>query len=62
VSANVVYPPVTHTGWITYEVRAFVVDDMDHHHIANPAEVADVIEWLCANAGRIVTSNAIHLH
>jgi hypothetical protein len=36
VTANVVYPPVTDTGWITDEVRDFVANDFDHHHIAEP--------------------------
>jgi len=61
VTANVVYPPVTDTGWITDEVRDFVANDFDHHHIAEPAEVADVIGWLCSGAGRIVTGNIIRL-
>jgi 3-oxoacyl-[acyl-carrier protein] reductase len=43
VTANVVYPPVTDTGWITDEVRAFVATDLDHHHVADPDEVAEVI-------------------
>ena len=61
VTANVVYPPVTDTGWITEEVRDFVANDFDHLHIAEPAEVADVIGWLCSEAGRIVTGNIIRL-
>lgn len=61
VTANVVYPPVTDTGWITDEVRAFVAGDHEHHHVADPTEVADVIAWLCAEAGRIVTGNIIRL-
>jgi 3-oxoacyl-[acyl-carrier protein] reductase len=61
VTANVVYPPVTDTGWITDEVRAFVARDNDHHHIASPDEVADVIGMLCADAGRLVTGNVIRL-
>lgn len=61
VAANVVYPPVTDTGWITPEVREFVAKDFDHHHIAQPAEVAEVIGWLCSNAGRLVTGNIIRL-
>jgi NAD(P)-dependent dehydrogenase (short-subunit alcohol dehydrogenase family) len=51
VTANVVYPPVTDTGWITDEVRAFVANDFDHHHVAEPSEVAEVIGWLCGEAG-----------
>jgi len=61
VAANVVYPPVTDTGWITPEVREFVGNDFEHHHIADPAEVAEVIGWLCSEAGRIVTGNIIRL-
>lgn len=61
VTANVVYPPVTDTGWITDEVRDFVANDFEHHHIADPEEVAEVIEWLCADAGRVVTGNIIRL-
>ncbi|MFZ2604601.1 MAG: SDR family NAD(P)-dependent oxidoreductase [Candidatus Microthrix parvicella] len=61
VTANVVYPPVTDTGWITDEVRAFVANDFDHHHVAEPSEVAEAIGWLCGEAGRIVTGNVIRL-
>lgn len=61
VAANVVYPPVTDTGWITDEVREFVERDGDHHVVASPAEVAEVIAWLCVEAGRTVTGNVIRL-
>ena len=61
VTANVVYPPVTDTGWITDEVRDAVARDLEHHHIASPSEVAEVIGWLCAEAGRTVTGNIIRL-
>lgn len=61
VTANVVYPPVTDTGWITPEVRDFVAGDPDHHHVAEPAEVADVIAWICSEAGRIFTGNIVRL-
>ena len=61
VTANVVYPPVTDTGWITDDVRQFVAGDPDHHHVADPREVAEVIAWLCADAGRVVTGNILRL-
>lgn len=61
VTANVVHPPVTDTGWITDDVRAFVAADHDHHHVAEPDEVAEAIAWLCAEAGRLVTGNVLRL-
>ena len=61
VTANVVYPPVTDTGWITQEVRAFVDASTDHVHIAEPADVAEVIGWLCTDAARLVTGNIVRL-
>jgi 3-oxoacyl-[acyl-carrier protein] reductase len=61
VTANVVHPPVTDTGWVTDEVRAFVASSADHVHVAQPAEVAEVIGWLCTDAGRLVTGNLLRL-
>jgi len=61
VTANVVYPPVTDTGWITDEVRAFVDTSSDHVHIAEPADVAEVIGWLCTDAARLLTGNIVRL-
>lgn len=61
ITANVVYPPVTDTGWITDEVRGFVESSTDHVHIAEPADVAAVIGWLCTDAARLVTGNTICL-
>lgn len=61
VTANVVYPPVTDTGWVTGEVRQFVAGDHEHHHVAEPEEVADVIAVLCAEGGRLLTGNIIRL-
>ena len=61
VTANVVHPPVTDTGWVIEEVRAFVGASPDHVHIAEPAEVAEVIGWLCTDAARLVTGNIVRL-
>ena len=61
MTANVVYPPVTDTGWVTDEVRAFVAQSTDHVHVAEPADVAEVIAWLCTDAARMVTGNVIRL-
>ncbi len=61
ITANVVYPPVTDTGWVTDAVRRFVADSPDHHHVATPQEVAEVIAWLCTDAARLVTGNVVRL-
>jgi 3-oxoacyl-[acyl-carrier protein] reductase len=61
VTANVVYPPVTDTGWITTEVREFVAASDDHVHVADPAEVADVIAWLCTDTAKLITGNLLRL-
>ena len=60
VTANVVHPPVTDTGWITPDVRRAVEDSVDLFHIASPEEVADVIASLVADGG-LITANVIHL-
>lgn len=61
VTANVVYPPVTDTGWVTEEVRRFVDDSRDHFHVARPDEVAEVVAWLASDAARLITANVIRL-
>ena len=61
VTANMVYPPVTDTGWITDDVRDFVAQDRDHTHVASPDEVAEVIAWLCSDAASLVSGNVLRL-
>jgi 3-oxoacyl-[acyl-carrier protein] reductase len=60
VTANLVHPPVTDTGWITPEVLKAV--ETDGLRIAAPAEVAEVILFLASDAARLVTANILHLH
>ena len=61
VTANVVYPPVTDTGWVTDEVRAFVAASSEHWHVAQPAEVAEVIAYLCSASAHLLTGNILRL-
>jgi len=61
ITANIVHPPVTDTGWITDEVRRAVRDSSALHHVASPREVAEVIAWLCSDAARLVTGCRLHL-
>jgi 3-oxoacyl-[acyl-carrier protein] reductase len=55
VTANVVHPPVTDTGWITDAVRAAV------GRVAQPDEVAEVIAYLCSDAAHLISGNVIEL-
>ena len=46
VTASMVCPPVTDTGWVTDAVRGAVSTNPALIHIASPAEVAAVIAYL----------------
>jgi 3-oxoacyl-[acyl-carrier protein] reductase len=61
VTANVVHPPVTDTGWITPAVEAVVRDSGDLFHVAAPADVAAVIAFLASDLAGLVTANVIQL-
>jgi 3-oxoacyl-[acyl-carrier protein] reductase len=61
VTANMVHPPVTDTGWVTDEVRESVRASPDHVHVATPDQVAEVIDFLVSDAGELVTGNVLQL-
>lgn len=61
ITANVVYPPVTDTGWLTPEFRAEAVQGGPLRHIAVPEDVAEVIVYLCSSGARFITGNVIHM-
>jgi 3-oxoacyl-[acyl-carrier protein] reductase len=61
VTANMVHPPVTDTGWVTDDVREVVRASDELHHVATPDEVAEVIEFLTSDAAGLVTGNILHL-
>jgi 3-oxoacyl-[acyl-carrier protein] reductase len=61
ITANMVYPPVTDTGWVTDAVRAAVEDSRELVHVATPAEVAAVIAYLVSDEAALITGNVITL-
>jgi 3-oxoacyl-[acyl-carrier protein] reductase len=61
ITDNMVYPPVTDTGWVTDAVREEVARRRELIHIATPAEVADVIAYLASDAASLITANVITL-
>lgn len=61
VTANIVHPPVTDTGWVNDGVREFVERSSELTHIATPDEVAEVIGWLCTDAARLVSGTVLQL-
>ena len=61
VTANMVHPPVTDTGWVNDAVRKLVADDPHMFHVADPAEVAEVIAYLASDDAGLITANVITL-
>jgi 3-oxoacyl-[acyl-carrier protein] reductase len=61
ITSNVVYPPVTDTGWVTDAVREFVRTSRDHFRVATPEEVAEVILYLVSDQAKLITANVVHL-
>jgi 3-oxoacyl-[acyl-carrier protein] reductase len=62
VTANLVYPPATDTGWVTPEVEAAVVDESPFRHVATPEEVAEVVVLLASHQARYVTAQVIRMY
>ncbi len=61
ITANMIYPPVTDTGWVTDAVREQVKQRHDLIHIVEPEDVADVIVYVCSEHAKLVTGNILHL-
>jgi 3-oxoacyl-[acyl-carrier protein] reductase len=61
ITANIVYPPVTDTGWVTDAVRRFVEQSPEHFHVADPAQVARVIAYLVSDEAALITASVLRL-
>ncbi len=61
ITANMVYPPVTDTGWVNEAVREHVQQSSDLIHIVEPEEVAALIAFLVSDLARLITANIVRL-
>jgi 3-oxoacyl-[acyl-carrier protein] reductase len=61
VTANMIQPPITDTGWVNDGVREFAATSSGHYHVAAPVDVAAVIAWLCTDEAGMVTGNVIEM-
>jgi 3-oxoacyl-[acyl-carrier protein] reductase len=61
ITANLVHPPATDTGWVTPEVEAAVLASGPLRHVARPEDVAEVVTFLASHQARYVTAQLIRM-
>ncbi|MGD0165989.1 MAG: SDR family oxidoreductase [Gaiellaceae bacterium] len=61
VTANLVHPPHTDTGWFTPEVEREAIAASPLAHYAQPEDVAELIAYLCSPAAGFITANRIQM-
>jgi 3-oxoacyl-[acyl-carrier protein] reductase len=61
ITANMVHPPVTDTGWVNDAVRQVVEASRTLVHVASPEQVAEVIAYLASDAAALITGNVLTL-
>lgn len=59
ITANVVCPPATDTGWIPEDSRTMIAQGSPLRHIATPQQVADVIVFLTSQQADAITADKI---
>ncbi|MEV5411339.1 SDR family oxidoreductase [Thermopolyspora sp. NPDC052614] len=59
ITANMVRPPATDTGWVTPAVEEAVVATSPLRHVGRPEEVAEVIVFLASHQARYITGQLI---
>src|SRR5690606_39273052 len=61
ITANMLRPPVTDTGWVTPAVEEAARTAGPLRHIARPEEVAEVIVFLASHQARYITGQIISM-
>jgi 3-oxoacyl-[acyl-carrier protein] reductase len=61
ITANIVYPPVTDTGWVNDAIREHVKQSSSLIHIVETEDVAAVVAFLASDFARLITANVVHL-
>jgi 3-oxoacyl-[acyl-carrier protein] reductase len=59
ITANVLCPPATDTGWVTPDLAAALLADGRRDHVATPEEVADVVVFLASEQARFLTAQRL---
>jgi 3-oxoacyl-[acyl-carrier protein] reductase len=61
ITANLVHPPVTDTGWVTPEVERAALAASPLRRVARPEEVAEVIVLLASDQARAITGQVVRM-
>lgn len=61
ITANLVHPPPTDTGWVTPEVEAAVRASGPLRRVAQPSDVAEVVTFLASEQARYVTAQLVQM-
>jgi len=59
ITANVLCPPATDTGWITPQAEAEIIRASPLGHVGQPDEVAELIVFLASHQARFVTGQKL---
>ena len=60
VTANVINPGPTDTGWMSPEIRSQVVTETPLHRIGTPEDAANLVSFLCSSHGGWINGQLLH--
>lgn len=60
ITANVVNPGATDTGWMSPEITAAVVDATPGGRVGTPTDVANLVSFLCSAQGGWINGQLLH--